>query len=155
MKPHRVMVVFELYILRVLSLNFIVAALICLFHRAWLTALMMALFWHFVGAIGQGLPHRKAQAFSKLSSGEIPQSRTGDISENETFAIVKATLQLAFMVGIAGMVVTWKLHQWYWAVASMVIGFILTVVISFSSVFLTVLFLRKEHKAMAPPISAL
>lgn len=127
---------FELGILRVLSMAFPVVALVYLMHRLWLVALAMALCWFFVGAIGQGLHHRKSQRFSELASGSTPDPHNDILSDDDAFAVTKATIKISMVMGIAALAVTWSEH-WYLNLAAMAAAFILTFIASVGLMFIS------------------
>jgi hypothetical protein len=127
---------FENGILRVLSVAFPVAALVYLMHRLWLVALAMAICWFLVGAIGQGLHHRKLQSFSELASGSTPDPHSDILSNDDAFAVTKATIKISMVMGIAALAVTWSEH-WYLNLAAMVTASTLTFIASIGLMFIS------------------
>lgn len=129
---------FELFILRVLSALFAIQVLIFLLRGHWMVALMMAVCCFFIGAIGQGLPHRKAQTVPKLMRGDIPEPESPNelLSDQDAFVITKATMQAGIVVALAALAITWSRYPWYWNLVAMAVGFGLTAIVSFGSLFI-------------------
>ena len=106
---------FEVLMLRPLNVVLPVAAGVCLVKTAWILAVVMAVGCFAVGAIGQSLPHRKKQTFSELASGKTLPASDGELSDDDSFALAKAILRLAFLIGLVALPVGWKIGlRWYW-----------------------------------------
>jgi len=71
--------------------------------------------WFFVGAIGQGLPHRKKETVSELASGGTLLPYEKELSNDDAFLLAKAIQLTAVLVGFAAFVIAWKIGlRWYW-----------------------------------------
>ena len=115
-QPARAIRRFEVLMLRPLNVVLPVAAGVCLVKTAWILALVMAVGWFAVGAIGQSLPHRKKETFSELTSGKTLPANDGELSYDDAFALAKAIQRLAFLIGLVGLALGWKIGlRWYWA----------------------------------------
>jgi hypothetical protein len=106
---------FELLILRPLGIAYLVAIIVCLVKTAWILSVVMLVCQILTGVIGQSLPHRKGQTFSELASGKTLPTKDGEISHDDFFALAKAIISLAFIIGLSGFAIGWTIGlHWYW-----------------------------------------
>ena len=104
---------FEMF-LRTLSLSSLLLAGLFFWHRAWLVGFSMIMFWFFVGAVGQALPHRKQQTVKELASGIPPTIDDGELSNEDSSSLAKAMYRTAMIVGFAAVVIAWhESYRWY------------------------------------------
>src|SRR5947209_8733355 len=88
---------FENFVLRPLDLTLIVYGVYLLVHRFWMFGLWVLFVSLLVGAIGQGLPHRKRQTATQLAMG--PDTPDGDVDDQlDKSAATTAMGRLCFML---------------------------------------------------------
>lgn len=114
-RPSRPTRFFETIILRPLSIVFLALAVASLLKTAWVLGIAMAICWFLIGAIGQSLPHRKAQPFSELAGGSTSPSHDQVLSDEESFVLAKAVMRVGAVVGFAALALAWGGGlRWYW-----------------------------------------
>ncbi len=127
LQPHRVIELFELIILRPLSVVFIALAVVALLKAAWIVGIAMTACWFLVGAIGGTLPHRKRETFSELTQGITLEPHDGPLPDRDGFALGRAVLTTAAVVGLAASVLAWRSGlRWYWVLACGIAGYFVT-----------------------------
>lgn len=114
-QPARAIRRFEVLILQPLSIAFPFAAGACLVKTAWTLAVVMVVCWFVVGAIGQSLPHHKEQTFSGLASGKTLPAQDQKLSPDDSYALARAAMQTAALLGTVAFFIAWKngLRGWW------------------------------------------
>jgi hypothetical protein len=107
-QPARAVRRFEVLILRPLNIAFPFAVGVCLVKTAWTLAVVMVICWFAFGAIGQSLPHRKKQTFSELASGKTLPAQDGRPSPDDSYALARAAMQTAALLGAVAFSIAWK-----------------------------------------------
>jgi hypothetical protein len=62
--------IFEAYVLRILSIQFILTGVLYLFYQQWWTGIMVIIVSFLFGTIGQGLKHNKQRNAKDLNKGQ-------------------------------------------------------------------------------------
>lgn len=62
--------IFEAYVLRILSVQFILTALIYLYFKQWLIGAIVIIISFLFGAIGQGLKNNRIKNIKNLAQGQ-------------------------------------------------------------------------------------
>ena len=128
-QPSRTIRLFEVFFLRPLNIVLLLLAVVFLAETAWILTVAMALCCLFVGAIGQALPHRKAQTFSELARGSAVSPHDDELSNENSFALAKATMRIAIVVGFAVFVLAWRSRLgWYWVLLWAICSYFVTAI---------------------------
>jgi hypothetical protein len=109
-RTHSVIIKFERWILRPLHVATLALMLWFVFHRHWVSAVLFLIATFLVGAIGQGLPHRKKQTFKELSSGERIEGESGELSLGDSHALARALLKVNFLLFFLLVALAWSEH---------------------------------------------
>jgi hypothetical protein len=109
-QPHSTVYRFERLILRPLDFLFYAVALYYLWHwhHAWAPGLVILVLSLGVGAIGQGLPHRKHETTSEMvSDGLEPYGGPfeGDITLEEARGLGRAAVLVGMLVGLTSFII--------------------------------------------------
>ena len=122
-QPHYLVSRYERLILRPLDFLYYALALYFFWHRAWLFGAGIILLSFVIGAIGQGLPHRKHETPAEMAEGLQPFAGEfeGDISLGEASGVGKAVFLTSLLITFTGFIVAW--HQglrWYWLLLTVI-----------------------------------
>jgi hypothetical protein len=120
-QPHIVVANFERRVLRSLNLAYYAMALYDFWHHWWISGLAILILSLGLGAIGQGLPHRKRETASELATGgTIERGLKGELSLEDSGALSKAFLFTDFLVCVSTPVVlSHSGWTWYWIILAM------------------------------------
>jgi len=88
--------IFEAYVLRILSVQFILTGLIYLYYKQWWIGAVVIIISFLFGAIGQGLKHNKTKSIKDLTRGQdwnvLEVGEPDDITQEEAHLIGKPFL---------------------------------------------------------------
>jgi hypothetical protein len=115
-QPHIHIANFERRILWPLNFAYCAVALHYLWHHAWVLGIAIFVLSLGVGAIGQGLPHRKHETLSELARGAIlAGGPEGDLSLEDGRALSGACLGTIILVDLTTLIILWhEGWRWYW-----------------------------------------
>lgn len=115
-QPHILLSSFEQRILRPLDFVFCGVALYYFWHHSWLLGAVILLLSLGTGAIGQGLPHRKHETTSELTTGTIFAGEfQGEISDEDSNALGRALFKACTLVSMtAALILGHESWKWYW-----------------------------------------
>ena len=123
-QPHIVIANFERRVLRPLYFAYFAVALYYLWHRAWVLGIAIFVLSLAVGAIGQGLPHRKHETLSELSGGTtFAGGFEGELSLDDGGALSRACVWTIVLVSVTAPIILWhEGWRWYWILLAFVIA---------------------------------
>jgi hypothetical protein len=96
--------IFEAYVLRILSVQFILAGVIYFYYKQWWAGIVLIVMSFLFGAIGQGLKHNRAKSTEELTQGQdwniLEVGEPDNITTEEANLIGKAFLPTWFILFI-------------------------------------------------------
>ena len=141
--------IFEAYVLRIFSVQFILTGLIYLYYKQWLIGAIVIIISFLFGAVGQGLKHNKIKNIKELAQGQkwniLEVGETDDMTREEAQLIGKPFLY-TWCVLFVTLVIVFFHHDFAWYVVlplSFFIGALYPIILFILGIFLT----RLTHKA--------
>jgi len=138
---------YDLYVLKLFWLIFIILGIFYLYHRDWISGAFFAVAWFFIGGIGGWLypemsPKELAQGTSP--SKEEMANADSEMSPEESYLIAKANMKLSVLIGLSSVVILWHSDlRWYFVILlGILIGWISSVVII--AYWMIILFTRRK-----------
>ena len=121
-RPHIFLRRFERRILRPLDFAFYAAALYYLWHHAWFLGIAVLILSLGVGAIGRGLPHRRHETPSEITTGTTFASEfQGEISDDDSCALGRAFFKTCTLASVTAVIVLWHENlRWYWILLAII-----------------------------------
>jgi hypothetical protein len=140
---------YDLYVLKLFWLIFIVLSIFYLYHRDWVSGAFFAVAWFLIGGIGGGLYPEMSP--KELAQGTIPSKEElanadSEISPEESYLIAKAHYKLSALIALSAVVILWHYNlRWYFVIPlGILVGYIfyaLTIVC-----WMSILFIRRKLK---------
>jgi hypothetical protein len=123
-QPHILIANFERRVLRPLNFTYCAVALYYLWHRAWILGIAIFVLSLAVGAIGQGLPHRKHETLSELAGGStFADGFAGELSLDDGGALSRACVYTILLLNVTASIILWhEGWRWYWILLALVVA---------------------------------